>query len=213
MSRTSEPFATWRPAWVAGAPSLEDRDVRLARLVVAAFGLGGPAGHRHHPKSSAGRVRPHGPDSRRRLQAARRPERPDPDRFRLGRDCIRCGDRGRRRPRFRGDAVEHVGRRAPPATPARSRRTVAPRSSSSTSVAPRTTAPKVGPVLDRVAAAQRRIRGLRSASSATPARQGGRDAYATTSARPGTLSLPITLIILVIAFGASWPRASRCCSP
>ena len=82
MSRNkATAIATWRPAWAAGAPrtgrpqrSAGSRSSSSPSLSAAR------SGRRDRPEhDGAGRVRPHGQDSRRRLQAARRRKRPDPE--------------------------------------------------------------------------------------------------------------------------------------
>ena len=62
---------------------------------------------------------------------------------------------------------------------------------------------KIDPVLDAVAEAQGRIRLLHRRVRRRERREGGRHRCSrTTSASAGLLSIPITLIILVVAFGA-----------
>ncbi len=103
------------------------------------------------------------------------------------------------------EAVQNVRSPLDPATRARSRRTGTRRSSSSRSAAtPTTAADKIDPVLDH---GRRRAAGASasssSASSATRARPTrSTRLFADDLGKAGLLSLPITLIILVVAFGA-----------
>ena len=122
--------------------ALEDRHVRLARLRhrrLRARRHGRHEEHRHE-RAGAGRVRPHGQDPGRRLQAARRRERPDPEplaareRSRLHAPrSTTSSPASRSWPPSRTSA-----RRSTPATRARSPRTGTRRSSSSRSAATRT---------------------------------------------------------------------------
>ena len=90
------------------------------------------------------------------------------------------------------------------ATRARSRRTATRRSSSSTSAATQTTpSTRSTPSSTASPRCSRLIPSSSSASSATRARSTGVDtAFADDLAKAGELSLPVTLIILVFAFGA-----------
>ena len=146
-------------------------------FVLVAFGLGGMVGTRNiDERRRAGRVRPHGPDPRGRLQAARLRARPDPEplgprrhgRLRLrdrGRRRARLEDRGRperplaARARQRGPDLEGRAlraRRVP--DPRRQGRRRSTRSTRSSTPSPPRNAP---------------IRASRSASSATRARRRG----------------------------------------
>ena len=73
----------------------------------------------------------------------------------------------------------------------------------------------VDETLAQTAAAQKSHPGSTSSSSARVARRSSSWRSSTrTSAKATFGSLPITLILLVIAFGTlSWPRVSRCCWP
>ena len=109
-------------------------------FVVVAFALGGMVGTKNIDPNArrAGRVRPHGQDPGRRLQAARRRERPDPEplaaRERPRLHAPRSTDVVARR--LEGRAPSRTSaRRSLPATPARSPRTGTRRSSSSRSAA------------------------------------------------------------------------------
>ena len=125
---------------------------------------------------------------------------------------LACGDsrlhgRGRGRRRARLDAwrpSRTSARRSIAATPARSRRTGTPRSSSSRSAATRTRRSTRSTRSSTASPTRsRRIRASSSASSATRAPQKGVEtAYGDDLGKAGVLSLPITLIILVVAFGA-----------
>ena len=141
------------------------------------------------------------------LQAARRRERPDPEPLARGRAIPRSRPRSRTSSRgiSKLDAVQNVrsplarGQRGPDreGRARRARRVRHPRRQGQ------------GRRQDRSGRqARRRTRSGRipsssSASSATRApRRASRRRSRTTSAKAGTLSLPITLIILVLAFGA-----------
>ena len=171
-------------------------------FVLVAFGLGGMVGTRNIDNTAGtGRVRPHGPDPRGRLQAARRRARPDPEPLgsrRHGR--LRLRDRGRRRARSRRSRTSRTSaRRSPPAT-----RTTISKDGRSALVefqirgAKDKAVDKIDPVLDAVAAAQRAhpdfsIGEFGDAS----AEKGVVTAYDNDLGKAGTLSLPITLIVLV----------------
>ena len=129
-------------------------------FVLVAFGLGGMVGTKTIDPNTAGpgRVGPHGPDPRRRLQAARRRERPDPEP--LARAATTRRSTPRSRTSSRGSRSSRTcrtsARRSTPATPTRSRRTGTRRSSSSRSAATRTRRSTRSPRSStRVAAAQR----------------------------------------------------------
>ena len=174
-------------------------------FVVVAFALGDGRHEDDRPEHGrAGRVRPHGQDPRRRLQAARRRERP---RSRAARFATTD-------PAFTA-AVDDVVAGSPSSTSsrtsvavtgnaARSPRTGARRWSSSRSAATPTRRPtKIDPVLAQVDAAQKAhpqlFIGEFGDASAVKAVE---TAFAEDLGKAGLLSLPITLIILVIAFGA-----------
>ena len=100
--------------------SLEDRHVRLARASSSSPSrIGGAVGTKtldpntHGP----GRVRPHGQDPRRRLQAARRRERPDPEQVAPRRAIPPSG----RRSRTSSRGISTLERRPARALAARSR--------------------------------------------------------------------------------------------
>ena len=144
---------------------LEDGDVRLARLRPRRLRPWRHGRHEEHrpEHGRAGRVRPHGQDPRRRLQAAGRRERPDPEPLRSRRHDPPSTRRSRTSSRAsrRWRPSRTSARRSTPATRTRSRRTARPRSSSSTIRGDKDEAvDKIGPVLDAVAAAQARPSGL-----------------------------------------------------
>ena len=177
-------------------------------LVVVAFAIGGIVGTKtHRPEHvGAGRVRPHGPDPRRRLQAAGRRERPDPERLAEDeRSRLRGRDRGRRRTEVSClDVVQHV---RSPLDPANAGQIA--KSGHAALVEfeirgdPDKAVDKIGAVLDRVDEVQQAHPQLfigefgdASAENAVVT------AYGDDLAKAGLLSLPVTLIILVLAFGA-----------
>ena len=172
-------------------------------FVLVAFALGGMVGHeeRRPEHGRARRVGPHGQDPRRGLQAARRRERPDPEPLASRRRSrLHGGDRGRRRARLEGR------RRFRTSAPRRrSPRTGARRSSSSRSAATRTRLPTRSTRSSTgVAAAQQAHPGffIGEFGDASAAEGESRPPTANDLGKAGLLSLPITLIILVLAFGA-----------
>ena len=168
-------------------------------FVLVAFALG-MAGTKSIDPNTAGprRVRPDGQDSRRGLQAPGRGERPDSEPQALD-DRRRLHGRGRRR---RGAAVEARSRAE------RSHRTGLPDGHSALVEfeirgAADKAAEKLDPVLAQVDAAQKAHPQLYVGEFGMASAV---DALATTVeqdlGKAGMLSLPITLVILVIAFGA-----------
>ena len=156
---------------------LEDRDVRLARVRRRRVRDRRRGRHEdHRPEhGGAGRVRPRGQDPRRRLQAARRRERPGPEQLAPDeRSGLHGRDRGRRRGHLRAGAVQNVRSPLDPATPARSPRTGTRRSSSSRSAATPTRRPTRSTRSSTGSTRRSRpTRSSSSASSATPARSTG----------------------------------------
>ena len=170
-------------------------------FVVVAFALGGVVGTKQVDQNTPGpgesgrmeRILDDG------LQAARRRERPDPEPL-----------AARRRPRLHGrdrDVVARVSKVAAVQNVhrgARSRRTGTPRWSSSTSAATGTRR-STRSARSSTASPPRSapIRASSSASSVLASAQKGVDtAYGDDLGKAGMLSLPITLIILVLTFGA-----------
>ena len=171
-------------------------------LVVVAFGIGGMVGTKNPNPNTVrpGRVGPDGPDPRRRLQAAAprracssRARPPRPARPRSTRSCRTPPPASR----------EGAGRPAA-SSRRRSRRTGTPCSSTSRSPAREDKAPdKVRPVVDAVAAAQAAHPGFFIGEMGdASAQKAVMDQYGKDLGKAGMLSLPITLIILLVTFGA-----------
>ena len=206
-SRQSRNLAARMGRW--SAEPLEDRDVRLARVR--------PRRIRDRRRrrdeddrpehAGAGRVRPHGQDPRRRLQAARRRERPRPERAR----CERATRPSRPRSQTSSpgspklDVVQNV---RSPLDPGNAGQIA--KSGHAALVEfeirgdPDEAADKIAPVLDRVdeaaagppGALHRRVRRRELG------RRGRDRLRRTTSARPGCSRSRSRCVILVIAFGA-----------
>ena len=186
-------------------------------FVLVAFALGGQPARRPIDPNTAGprRVGPHGQDPRRGLQAARPAESVLIQSRTLCDDRPRLHGRGRRRRRAALEA------RRRPERPSPHRRQVSDRGRARG--ARRVRDPRrsrQGGGQDRPGSRpgrrrrSRRTRSSSSASSATPARSTrSRRPYGNDLGKAGLLSLPITLVILVIAFGAlvaaGHPAAAR----
>ena len=208
MSRTTHSnrnIAARMGRWSADA--LEDGDVRLARVRrrrVRARRHGRHEEDRRR-RARAGRVRPHGQDPRRGLPAARRRDRPDPELDAAGeRPAVHSSRRDVVAAISSSTASRTSARRSLRRTRARSHTTGTLRSSSfEIRGDPDTAVDRIDPVLDAVADAQRAhpqlfIGEFGDASAAKQSTPRSR----TTSAKAGLLSIPVTLIILVVAFGA-----------
>ena len=177
-------------------------------LVVVAFGIGGLVGTKIIDPNTSGPGESGRMD--RILDAGfKQPAGEsvlDPERLALDeRSRLQGRDRGRRRRHLEGSAPSRTcSRRSPPATRARSRRAGTRRSSSSSIRGdPDKAVDKVGAVLDRVDEVQQAhpqlFIGEFGDASAVKAVE---TAYGNDLAKAGLLSLPVTLVILVIAFGA-----------
>ena len=177
-------------------------------LVVVAFGIGGMVGTKNPNPNTAG------PGESGRMDRIlhdgfKRPAAENvliQSRDRHGRHGrVRRGREGRRRPRLaRGRRPERPLAARPPATRTRSRRTGTRRSSAFDIRGEIDKAPdKVGPVIDAVAAAQAAHPGFfigEMGDASAP--KAVMDQYGKDLGKAGMLSLPITLIILLVTFGA-----------
>ena len=208
---------TWRPAWVAGAPTTGRPRFGWLAFVLVAFALGGMAGTKTIDPNTAGpaRVRSHGQDPRRGLPCpadesvlvqSRSLSTTDPAFTAAVEDVVARLSKV--------DVVQNVRSLLDEANAGQIARTAMLLVEFEIRGPADEAADKLDPVLDQVDAAQKAhpelFIGQFGDASAVEAVN---TAFADDLGKAGELSLPITLIILVVAFGRLSPRASRCCSP
>ena len=208
MNGTALP-ATWRPAWDVGAPTT-GRPRRSAGSRSSSSPSCSGCGRYEVDRSEHGRARrvgPHGQDPRRGLQAACRTRASSSRAARFRRPtpafAAAVDDVIARLSKL--DVVQNVQLAARlDGNAAQISETAARRSSSSRSAA-RRTRPPTRSTRSSTRSTRRRTHthSSSSASSATPARSTrSRPPYGEDLGKAGLLSLPVTLIILVVAFGA-----------
>ena len=207
MASRANPYEPRGPDGSLERKPLEDRHVRVARArsrSLCAWRRGRDEEHRPE-HTGAGRVRPDGQDPRRRVQAARRRERPRPERH-TSHERSGVQGHGRRR---RRRCLDH--RRRPERPLAVRSWQLEPDRDERHAVLvqfeiagdPTDAIEKVGPVVDKVGEVQKAHPQLfvgEFGDASAPA--GADEAAGKDLAKAGMLSLPITLIILAVAFGA-----------